>query len=381
MGTGKTAGKPGYYAVAKGHTPGVYLTWDDCLPHVNGFPGATYKKFTNVIEAEAWIEAVGEGKAGSRSTAPTTARPPISRPAQTSAPTTTRSAVAVPSTSPRSPAKPRSPTKPVYSGTESGVVEGSSTSPNSKKRKRSLAGQPVQDETGWQIVYSDGACKGNGKVGSIAGIGVWWGHGDERNLAERCPGAQTNNRAELIAIVRVLETTPHDRRSLLIKTDSQYSINCFQNWLPGWEARKWINSKGEPVKNKELIRYLSALLDQRALEGQKVRLQYVRGHVGEEGNEGADWLANIGVTRPERPERDWETLRASVQNAPAVDLDPIAFAKPEVLVPPEDKNEFEETSQKLFSVDADVPISGAELEAYASALADDDDLLWDLEDD
>ena len=44
----------------------------------------------------------------------------------------------------------------------------------------------------------------------------------------------------------------------------------FQEWLPGWQARNWRNAKGEPVKNKELIQYLSALFDQRALEGQKV---------------------------------------------------------------------------------------------------------------
>lgn len=30
------------------------------------------------------------------------------------------------------------------------------------------------------VVYCDGACKGNGKVGSVAGIGVWWGNNDSR---------------------------------------------------------------------------------------------------------------------------------------------------------------------------------------------------------
>lgn len=58
----------------------------------------------------------------------------------------------------------------------------------------------VQDESGWLVVYTDGACKGNGRQGAIAGVGVWWGHNDPRNIAERCPGSQTNNRAELIVI-------------------------------------------------------------------------------------------------------------------------------------------------------------------------------------
>lgn len=35
-------------------------------------------------------------------------------------------------------------------------------------------------EAGWSVVYSDGACKGNGKSGSVAGVGVWWGPNDPR---------------------------------------------------------------------------------------------------------------------------------------------------------------------------------------------------------
>jgi ribonuclease HI len=35
-------------------------------------------------------------------------------------------------------------------------------------------------EAGCDVVYSDGACKGNGRVGSVAGVGVWWGHNDSR---------------------------------------------------------------------------------------------------------------------------------------------------------------------------------------------------------
>ena len=34
----------------------------------------------------------------------------------------------------------------------------------------------------------------------------------------------------------------------------------------------------------------------------------MKGHAGEEGNEGADYLANVGATMGEVPERDWDTL-------------------------------------------------------------------------
>lgn len=61
----------------------------------------------------------------------------------------------------------------------------------------------VQDESNWLVVYTDGACKGNGQKTPVAGVGVWWGRNDPRNIAERCPGIQTNNRAELIVITFV----------------------------------------------------------------------------------------------------------------------------------------------------------------------------------
>ena len=41
--------------------------------------------------------------------------------------------------------------------------------------------------------------------------------------------------------------------------------------MPKWLKSGFIASNGKPVKNAPLIRYLSALLDQRAREGQKAR--------------------------------------------------------------------------------------------------------------
>ncbi|KAF8628267.1 hypothetical protein AX15_004036 [Amanita polypyramis BW_CC] len=169
-----------------------------------------------------------------------------------------------------------------------------------------------QDEVGWDVAYCDGACRGNGQSGSVAGIGVWWGHNDRRNLAERCPGDQTNNRAELIAIARILETAPRTTTPLLIKTDSMYSINCFKSWLKTWERNDYRTAQGQPVKNLELILYIQALLDSRARSGQKIRLHHVRGHVGITGNEEADSLANRGALLPPEQDRDWIDLRSEV---------------------------------------------------------------------
>ena len=45
-----------YYAVRVGKTPGIYLTWDDCKTMVDGYPGAKYKSFGSLAEAEAFLE-------------------------------------------------------------------------------------------------------------------------------------------------------------------------------------------------------------------------------------------------------------------------------------------------------------------------------------
>ena len=44
-----------FYAVKKGKIPGIYNSWDDCKKMVDGFPGAVYKSFKTLEEAEAFV--------------------------------------------------------------------------------------------------------------------------------------------------------------------------------------------------------------------------------------------------------------------------------------------------------------------------------------
>lgn len=130
--------------------------------------------------------------------------------------------------------------------------------------------------------------------------------------------------------MRLLEETPLKKKPLMIKTDSKYSIACtfslfsiyslrldlivgVKEYLPKWERNGWRTADGKPVKNVPLIRYLSALLHLRAFHGQQVRLEYVKGHAGIEGNEGADAMANLGATLPAVAEPDWDEKRAEVE--------------------------------------------------------------------
>lgn len=81
-----------------------------------------------------------------------------------------------------------------------------------------------------------------------------------------------------------------------------------KTWIFKWKANGFRNAQGEAVKNAGIIRCTSIQLDIRARYRQKVRLQYVKGHSGDVGNDGADAMANRGALLPAVKERDWEAL-------------------------------------------------------------------------
>ena len=85
-------------------------------------------------------------------------------------------------------------------------------------------------------------------------------------------------------------------------------------WIDSWIKHGWKNTKGKPIKNAELIRYLIACIYVREQNMQKVLFEHVKGHSGEEGNEGADKLAVNGTSMPPVEERDWVGLKRMVES-------------------------------------------------------------------
>ncbi|OMJ13837.1 Ribonuclease H [Smittium culicis] len=146
-------------------------------------------------------------------------------------------------------------------------------------------------------VYTDGSCLGNGKNGSSAGVGVYFDDNDHRNVSERLDGLQTNNRAELTAIKRALETVRdtdngNTARDVEIKSDSQYAINATTKWHSKWSSNGWKTADGGEVKNRDLIEDIAALKSERA---GNVKFSYVPAHSSIHGNEKADRLAVRGA--------------------------------------------------------------------------------------
>jgi len=136
------------------------------------------------------------------------------------------------------------------------------------------------------VIYTDGACKGNPGPGGWGALLVAGGREREMHGGE---AATTNNRMELTAVIRALETLKRPCEVDLY-TDSQYVKNGIQTWINNWKRNGWKTAERKPVKNAELWRELDELVARHA-----VRWHWVRGHSGHDGNERADALANRGV--------------------------------------------------------------------------------------
>ena len=135
-------------------------------------------------------------------------------------------------------------------------------------------------------IYTDGACKGNPGVG---GWGALLRHGVHQRELFGGELDTTNNRMELLAVIRALEALKRHVR-VKIYTDSKYVQQGISTWIHDWKRRGWKTSSRQPVKNEDLWRELDDLAARHEIEW-----HWVKGHSGHDGNEMADKLANRGV--------------------------------------------------------------------------------------
>jgi ribonuclease HI len=97
---------------------------------------------------------------------------------------------------------------------------------------------------------------------------------------------------ELQAILQALAAA-HEAgaRSVLIRTDSQYSIDVTTKWIHGWRKRNWVTASGTPVANRSVIEGISSMGELLVVKYEKVKA-----HSGHEWNERVDDLARRQAT-------------------------------------------------------------------------------------
>jgi len=135
-------------------------------------------------------------------------------------------------------------------------------------------------------IWSDGACSGNPGPGGWGAVLIWNGHEKELKGGE---ALTTNNRMELTAVIRALESLKRPCKVRLY-TDSQYVQKGISSWIHDWKRRAWRTADKKPVKNIDLWQRLDALAHEHEIEW-----HWVRGHAGHPENERADALANRAV--------------------------------------------------------------------------------------
>ncbi len=70
------------YAVKKGRTTGIFMTWEDCKAQVDGFNGAEYKSFADPQDAMTYLGLSSGNKSGSKGTKNNNATGGASAPAE-----------------------------------------------------------------------------------------------------------------------------------------------------------------------------------------------------------------------------------------------------------------------------------------------------------
>lgn len=144
-------------------------------------------------------------------------------------------------------------------------------------------------------IYTDGAYSPKSKIGSWAYFIEYQPLAYETNfgIIEE-PNGTTNQRAELIAALRALESLRKNFRpdklseeKLLLFTDSTYLVNGITKWIFNWTKTGWKTSVGKQVKNRDIW---ERLLE--ASDGLDIRWVWVKGHSGNVGNQLVDAYAS-----------------------------------------------------------------------------------------
>jgi ribonuclease HI len=378
------SGKTKYYGVAVGNKTGVYTDWKDVQIQIKGCKGADQQKFSTFDEAKAYVNSGGRNSStpirGDRSETSSLATGKMDKSVEP-APKRQKKGDAPPTTLTNGDIKYEPGMGLLPPDAVDGFDRNIKLDPDSGnirvktgEESSAVKQQPTGDFSGPIVVYTDGSSLGNGKVGAVAGVGVYFGPNDlryvlvitmrcadsnksSRNVSEPLRGKrQTNQRAELVAIARAMDHIPIDRSAEIV-TDSNYSIQCLEKWFINWEKaaekagrEEWFNSAGKSVENQDLIKPILARIRERESCGVKTKLTWIKGHNNDPGNVAADALAVAGSRSSTDPLREGhhtevsETLRTTYRSPKEVQTEQALDR---------DGDEFEEIFANLKAENAD----------------------------
>jgi len=135
-------------------------------------------------------------------------------------------------------------------------------------------------------LFTDGACSGNPGPG---GYGLILKSGSHEKEMSEGFALTTNNRMELMAVIKGLEALKYNNSHVVVVSDSKYVVDAVkQGWLFGWEKKGWKNVKNPDLWQKFLQLY----------HKHKVTFKWIKGHAGHLENERCDELAVMASQQP-----------------------------------------------------------------------------------
>ena len=133
-------------------------------------------------------------------------------------------------------------------------------------------------------IYTDGAARGNPGPGGYGAILIW---GNTRKELSAGYKHTTNNRMELMAVIRALEALKKEGLKITVYSDSQYVVKAVsEGWLRKWIATGFKGGK----KNRDLwMQYYDLALKH------NIKFVWVKGHADNPLNNRCDELATAAA--------------------------------------------------------------------------------------
>ena len=133
-------------------------------------------------------------------------------------------------------------------------------------------------------IYTDGSSRGNPGPGGYGTILIWKGTRKELSGGYRLT---TNNRMELLSVIKGLEALTRKSLSITIYSDSQYIVRAVQEgWLNNWIRTDFKGGK----KNADLWRQYYQLAKEH-----NIKFVWVKGHAENPYNNRCDELATTAA--------------------------------------------------------------------------------------
>jgi ribonuclease HI len=138
-------------------------------------------------------------------------------------------------------------------------------------------------------IFTDGASRGNPGPGGYGAVLKFNNHRKELSEGFRLT---TNNRMELLGVIRALQELKMTGIPVTIYSDSKYVVDAIEKgWLWSWQKKGF-----KDKKNPDLwLRYIPLHLKY------KPKFVWVRGHAGHVENERCDVLAVAAAMQPNLP--------------------------------------------------------------------------------